>query len=255
MIDIHSHILPGIDDGSKSFEDSLQLAKAAIDEGIQTIIATPHHQNGKYRNEKRDIIQLTKELNEAFQQHDIPLNVLPGQETRLHGEMVEEWRSGKLLTLAEHTKYIFVELPHDHVPRYAKRLLFEIQLEGLIPIVVHPERNVEMMEHPSILYDMVEKGILTQITAASVVGRFGKKTKKRTHQLIENNLTHFIASDAHNTTSRGFFMEKAYSEVEKVHGIQTRFFLMENAALLVDGDTVQRMEPTRMKKKKFLGLF
>ncbi|MFD1851246.1 tyrosine-protein phosphatase [Oceanobacillus bengalensis] len=255
MIDIHSHILPGIDDGAQTIEDSIEMAKAAVQQGIEKIIATPHNQNGQYNNDKNSILQAVDVLNQALQQEGIPLIVLPGQENRMYGEMVDDLKDDALVTLNNGTKYVFVEFPSGHVPRYAKQMLFDIQVAGYKPIIVHPERNREIAEHPSILFEFVQKGVLTQVTAASIAGKFGKNIQKLSHQFVESNLTHFIASDAHNTTSRGFCMQEAYKEIESAHGVEKRYILQENAALLIDGEQVNVDEPFAIKKKKFLGLF
>jgi protein-tyrosine phosphatase len=255
LIDIHSHILPGIDDGAKTMTDSLTMAQAAVKEGIHTIIATPHHQNGKYINQKQDIQVYVKELNEQIQDANIPLTVLVGQETRLNGDMIEELQSGVIATLND-TPHVFVEFPSGEVPRYAEQMLFDIQVAGYTPIIVHPERNRQIAEHPSILFNLVQKGSLTQVTAASVAGKFGKAIQKLSHQLIDTNLTHFIASDAHNTTTRGFVLHEAYKIIRKEHGNEAFYMFMENAQLLIDGQAVYRNEPQPMKKKKkMFGLF
>ncbi|WP_155667078.1 tyrosine-protein phosphatase [Ornithinibacillus caprae] len=254
MIDIHSHILPGIDDGAKTFTDSLVMAQAAVKQGIHTILATPHHQNGKYINEKPDITSLVKKLNEELQKESIPLTVLVGQETRIHGDMIHELETGKMATLND-TKYVFVEFPSSQVPRYAKQMLFDMQVAGYTPIIVHPERNQQIMEQPSILFDFVQKGALTQVTAASIVGKFGKNIKKFSHQLVDANLTHFLASDAHNTTSRGFVMREAYQVLRNEHGNAAFYMFMENTQFLIEGQNVIREQPEMIKKKKFLGIF
>ncbi|MEC5423411.1 tyrosine protein phosphatase [Virgibacillus sp. C22-A2] len=255
MIDIHSHILPGIDDGAQSLQDSADMARAAVEDGIHTIIATPHHQNGKYMNNKEDILEHTKELNNYLQDQNIPLLVLPGQETRLYGDMLSDLKNEELVTLANRTNYLFVEFPSGHVPRYAKQMLFDIQVAGYKPIIVHPERNSELTEHPSMLYEFIRKGALAQVTAASIAGKFGKNIQKFSHKLLEANLAHFIASDAHNTTSRGFCMQDAYQEINKQHGNETSYVLIENAQLLIEGQNINRAEPIPVKKKKILGLF
>ncbi|MFD2044551.1 tyrosine-protein phosphatase [Ornithinibacillus salinisoli] len=254
MIDIHSHILPGIDDGAQTFTDSLAMAQSAVKQGIHTIIATPHHQNGSFTNEKEDIHTLVLELNDELQNESIPLNVLVGQETRINGDMIEELQNGKIATL-NNTKYVFVEFPSGQVPRYAKQMLFDIQVAGYTPIIVHPERNQQIIEHPSILYDFVHNGALTQLTAASLIGNFGKNIKKFSHQLVDANLTHFLASDAHNTTTRGFVMQEAYQELRKDHGNEAFYMFMENSQLIIDGENVIREEPEIIRKKKFLGIF
>ena len=148
-----------------------------------------------------------------------------------------------------------MELPSNHVPRYTKQLLFDLQVYGVKPIIVHPERNKQLMEDPDILYEFVKNGTLTQVTAASVVGKFGKKIQKFTHQLIEANLTHFVASDTHNTTTRGFCLEEAYKTIEEKFGTMRLYEFMENAQFLVEDKTVVGDEPERVKRKKVLGLF
>jgi protein-tyrosine phosphatase len=254
MIDIHSHILPGIDDGAQSIEDSIEMAKLAVDEGISKIIATPHHQNGKYINKKQDIIDRVIKLNRVLQNKDIPLEVVPGQETRIYGELLEDIEKGEILTL-NNTNYLFIELPSGHVPRYTEKLLFDVQLQGLTPVIVHPERNAEIMENPDKLLNLVKKGSLTQVTAGSITGHFGKKIKKFSLELIEANITHFVASDAHNTSSRNFRMRESISEIEKEFGSQAVYYFQENAELIIQGQTVYKQEPSRIKRKKFLGIF
>ncbi|MFC4557947.1 tyrosine-protein phosphatase [Virgibacillus kekensis] len=255
MIDIHCHILPGIDDGAQTYGDSLNMAAAAASQGIKKIIATPHHRNGSYHNIKSDIIAHTTELNQRLRDENIPVEVLPGQETRINGDMVQDLEQGELLPLNETTKYVFVEFPPGHIPRYASQLLFDLQVAGYVPVIVHPERNREIAENPSVIYEFIQKGVLSQITAASICGKFGKNIQKLSHQLIEANLSHFLASDAHNTSSRGFCLAEAYEELQKQHGRETGFLFMENCELLINGRTVNREEAQRIKKKKFLGIF
>ncbi|MDF0727050.1 tyrosine protein phosphatase [Cytobacillus sp. S13-E01] len=255
MIDIHCHIVFGVDDGAKELNDSIDMAKVAVEEGITTIIATPHHNNGQYNNSKLDIINRVAMLNDELKQRQIPLTILPGQEPRIYGEILEDFHNGQILTLNNSEKYLFIELPAGHVPRYTEQLLFDIQMKGLVPIIVHPERNQEIIENPDILYQFVKKGACTQVTASSVAGYFGKKIKKFSLQLIEANLAHFIASDAHNISSRSFKMREAYGVVEKEFGMNGVYLFQENAELLIDRKTVYKEIPTRVKKRKLLGIF
>jgi len=254
MIDIHSHILPSVDDGAQTEADSIEMARTAVEQGIHTIIATPHHRNGKYENNRENIEKQVDILNGLFESEAIPITVLAGQEVRINGDMIDDLENGELLPL-HRTKYLFVEFPSGHIPRYAQQMLFDIQVAGYTPIIVHPERNRELMEHPDRLYEFVRKGALTQVTAASVVGKFGKKIQKFTHQLIEADLTHFIASDAHNTTTRGFCMQEAFQVVKEQYGAESYYMFLENSELLIDNQNVNRMEPSMVKKKKILGLF
>lgn len=250
MIDIHCHILPGIDDGPETEEASLAMANQAVEQGIRTIIATPHHKNNRYENVRESIVKHTLILNNLFKEHQIPLTLLPGQETRINGEMIADLENGELLPLNS-TNYLFVELPSGSVPQYASQMMYDLQLAGYVPIIVHPERNREFIEQPDLLYDFVRKGVLTQVTAASVVGKFGKKIEKFSHDLIEANLTHFIASDAHNTTTRRFYLREAFDQVQADYGVDMYYLFRENSELLVDGLNVNKLEPNRIRSKKF----
>lgn len=254
MMDIHCHILPGIDDGAQTIYDSLDMAKQAVSQGIKQIIATPHHMNGKYENRKTGIIQKVNELNKRLKEEQIDLEILPGQENRIYGEILQDYEKGEIQTLAG-TSYLFIEFPSGHVPRYAETLLYEIQVKGLMPIIVHPERNAELIQHPDRLYEMVNNGVATQITAASLTGAFGKKIKKFTEQLIEANLAHFLASDAHNVKTRAFKMDEAADEIEKKYGADMLYFFTENAELLAKDQAIYREVPQPVKQKKLFGLF
>jgi len=254
MIDIHSHILPGLDDGAQTEEDSIEMAKQAVEQGIHTVIATPHHKNRHYENARESIIKHTNILNELFTTHGIPLTLLPGQEVRINGDMIAGLNNNELLPLND-TKYLFVEFPFGSVPRYAERMLYDLQMEGYIPIIVHPERNSELMESPDRLYSFVRRGALTQITAGSLVGHYGKKIQKFTEQIVETHLTHFVASDAHNVKTRPFSLAEAYQYIDDNYGIDTYYMFLENSELLIENMNVNRVEPEKIRRRKFLGFF
>lgn len=254
MIDIHSHILPGVDDGAKTEEDSLAMAKEAVAQGIHTIVATPHHKNGRYENEANEIKKQVEIFREYLKKENIPLTIMAGQEVRINGDILSDFEHGEILPIND-TKYILIEFPSSTIPRYAKQMLFDIQVAGLTPIIVHPERNKELIERPEKLYHFVREGALAQITAASFIGKFGKQIQKFSELLVDSSLVHFIASDAHNTTTRGFYLQEAYQAIKEMYGWDMHYMLMENSQLVVDGMSVNRMEPSMPKRRKFLGLF
>lgn len=254
VIDIHTHILPGIDDGAVSWSDSLEMAKVAVDQGIHTIIATPHHQNGRYINERQNVTKYIEEFQFRLLDEKIPLTVLAGQENRVQPNLLKEISIGKIGMLYE-TMYILLELPYREIPHYVMELITELQLAGYIPIIAHPERNLRIKEDPGILLEFVQKGALAQITAASVIGRFGKSIQKLTSQLVNANLAHFIASDAHNTIDRGFVLQEAYQFIRDNYGNDVRYMFIENAELLLKGQYVNRLAPKEIKQRKVFGLF
>jgi len=254
MIDIHCHILPGVDDGPVSIDESLLMAREAVNEGIKTIIATPHHKNNKYENTKKQILEKVKKFNNVLIEENIPLEILPGQENRIYGELIEDIQLEKILTLSN-TNYLFIEFPSTHVPRYTEKLLYEIQTFGIIPIIVHPERNGELLKNPDIIYKLVKNGSLTQVTASSIAGYFGKSIQKFSRQLIEHNLTHFIASDAHNLSNRTFKMAEAFKLIESHYGVDYVYIFSENSNSLIKGNDIIKEVPEAIRKKKFLGIF
>ncbi|WAA12121.1 tyrosine-protein phosphatase [Fervidibacillus halotolerans] len=254
MIDLHCHILPGVDDGAQTIVNSLEMAKEAVQMGIKKIVATPHHLTSAYENPKKEIISKLSELNEALHLERIPLEVLLGQEVRIFGEWLEEYEKGTIATIND-SQYALIEFPSNHVPVYAERLFYDMQINGFIPIIAHPERNRQMIEQPEKLFQFVEKGVLAQLTAASITGAFGKKIQKFSQQLIEANLVHVIASDAHNTSTRSFKMDEAFDFVEKNYGLDTVYLFQENAEFIVNGQAVYRKRPKQVQRRRILGIF
>ncbi|WP_050183314.1 tyrosine-protein phosphatase [Domibacillus robiginosus] len=251
MIDIHCHILPGLDDGAKDMVQSIQMARAAEQEGITAIVATPHHMNGTYKNEKTAIEQNVRLLNVQLEQEGINVDIYTGQEVRLYGELLDDYQEDKLLTVND-SSHMLVEFPSSSIPAFAEQLLFDMQLKGITPIIVHPERNAAIAENPDRLFKLIQNGALSQVTAASVNGLFGKKAKALSLQLIEANLTHFIATDAHNTTTRRFGLAEAYHSIDPDYAA----YFQENAQAALSGQHIEKEPPHHVtRKKKFLGLF
>ncbi|WP_147802798.1 tyrosine-protein phosphatase [Alkalicoccus halolimnae] len=251
MIDLHSHILPGLDDGAPDEEEMLAMARTAVEEGITKLMATPHHQNGSYNNPASVIRRQVKKANARLKEQRIPLEILPGQEVRIYGEMLEDLGEGDVLTL-NGSNYLFVEFPSSQVPRYAKQLFYDLQLEGYKPVIVHPERNQVFVEKPRMLYDFVQNGALTQVTAGSVTGAFGRKIKHFSLEMIRANLTHIVASDAHNTTSRPFHLKEAYEVIEGEFDSKRAAFFQANAEKIIANDPVIPDQPKHMEEKSWL---
>lgn len=186
MVDLHCHLLPGIDDGSKSMAISLRLAKEATENGVTHALLTPHHMNGRYVNHKKDVLRLTQEFQQQLKDHQIPLTVFPGQEVRINGQLIQALDNDDILFADENNRYLMLEFPDDDVPHYTNQMVFELQQRGITPVIVHPERNTKIMAHPELLYQLLEKECLSQITVSSYVGTFGKKVEDFSRQLIEN---------------------------------------------------------------------
>lgn len=257
MIDLHSHILPGVDDGAKDLGESLAMAKEAVVDGVHTIVATPHHQIGMHINNRNDVIDQVTLLNKRVKEEGLELTILPGAEIHAYGNLVSDLKKGKLLTINDKHKYIFIEFPHDRVPIGAEQLIFEIQLAGYVPIIPHPERNRDIRENPIKIYQLVKKGALTQITAASLLGFFGKKVHRFTLEMIDTNLTHLLATDAHRAVGhRGVKLREAYEVLRDFGGSSLVEQFQSNAESVIQGKDLYVDIPNKIaRKKKILGLF
>ncbi|MEB2629668.1 CpsB/CapC family capsule biosynthesis tyrosine phosphatase [Peribacillus frigoritolerans] len=254
MIDIHCHILPGVDDGSADMKESMNMARKAVEAGISHLYATPHHLNEKYVNVKNDIINRAVRLNESLQQANIPLIIHPGQEVRIHRDIFISLEKEEILTLDDNGRYLLLELPSGSVPTYTQEVIYELLLKGITPIIVHPERNKELIENHKLLFELVEEGALTQLTSGSIIGLFGKNVKSFSKKIVEHNLAHIISTDAHNIGSRGFTLQQAYETITKEYGIERTFYFKENAEQLLKGQSPIVEKPMPFKRK-ILGIF
>jgi len=229
MIDIHCHILPNIDDGPSSWSVSLKMCRQASEDGIKTIVATPHTLNGIYENHPQDIEEKVKILNQKLKESNIPLQILPGSEVHLRDDIIEKLKNQAIMTINK-TNYLLLEFPADQIPNQTEEILFRIQIMGITPIFSHVERNLEFQRKPDSLVNLIQKGALAQLTAASLCGIFGSKTKKFAQELLTNGLIHCIASDAHSDSERGRnpILSKALKEASKIIGHQAALNLVHS---------------------------
>ncbi|RIX45883.1 protein tyrosine phosphatase [Paenibacillus nanensis] len=234
MIDIHTHILPGLDDGASNERDAIDMARAASAEGITTIVATPHHANGKYMNFAADVREHADGLNVRLAQAGIPISIVPGQEIRVHDDLLDAWGRGELLTLAG-SRYVMLEMPSSRIPHYMSSLIHELHVMKLRPIIAHPERNAEVVEHPERLEELIELGAYGQVTTHSLLGGFGKKIEQASWRLMKQGSIHIVSSDAHHVERRGFRLREAHSAVNRVMGEEWSEYFKGNAeAVLAD---------------------
>ena len=251
LVDIHCHILPGIDDGSKDWETSIKLAHAAVKDGITHAVVTPHTLNGRYLNHKKDVIKLTAEYQKRLKDENIPLTVFPGQEVRISGDLPQALDDDDILFLDEDGRYMLLEFPSDDVPSYAKDMIFKIMQRGITPIIVHPERNSRILKEPVILQELIEQGCLVQITASSYIGTFGKDIEEMSRKFIDAGQCSCFASDAHDLPKRQYEYSEALEKLSNEFGQGVAQEYRDNAQALVNGDNVQMNWRPLKKKKRF----
>jgi protein-tyrosine phosphatase len=248
MIDLHCHLLPGVDDGSKSMDISLKLANDAVGDGIDYALLTPHHMNGVYLNHKKGVIQQTQDFQVELDRHKIPLKVFPGQEVRINGDLLTALDQDDILFADESGRYLMLEFPDDDVPSYTSNMIYELMQRGIIPVIVHPERNTKIMKQPDILYDLLNKGCLSQITAGSYVGIFGHKVQKFSKQLIQSGQVYIFASDAHNLPNRKYEMTNAFAKLGNEFGNDYVSKFNENAKRIINGDNILSNDFSKIKR-------
>ena len=265
MIDLHNHMLPGLDDGALNWKQSLAMGQMAVEDGIQGIVCTPHWVVGHFENRRTVIVGQVKTLQEKLQSAGIPLKVYPGAELHLDFDIPEKILSGELATLNDTGRFALIELPMDVVPRNMKHFFWRLQAADITPIISHPERNSALRRHPSRLFRWVQMGVLTQVTAASLIGRFGTDARKFAVSLLEHRMVHIIGTDAHDTGDRIPQLSEGLREAEKIVGKETaREMVLENPQHILQGEAVRTRDPipypsrqgsSRFKKfASFLGL-
>lgn len=251
MIDLHCHILPGVDDGAQTIEDSLDMARYAVQQGITHILCTPHHNNGKYINPKADIIEKVAELQEVLDEHQIPLTVLEGQEVRLTTLLMDDLAKDRLLFTDLDDTYILIEFPSNSIPESAENIFYQLLDKGKVPVIVHPERNAGFIKEPNRLIEFLDMGCLAQLTAPSYVGKFGKEIQKTAKLMVENRMVQMVASDAHGINKRNFYLKEAYDAIAKDQGVELVDKMKQVAKDLINGDPIE-FEPYReLRRSKF----
>src|SRR5947209_5103506 len=201
MIDTHLHILPCVDDGPETIQDSLLLAQALVEEGIHFAIATPHYSDEFPRYSTAEIQSRVDDLQQELDHHGIPLHLFPGHEALIKPGLVEDIQIGRLSTL-NGSRYLLLELWNTTWLPDTERVIFELRAHGIVPIVAHPERYRAIQQDPSRLAALLQQGALTQLTASSLVSMQGNATRRCAETLLKQGLISCIASDAHGLHKR-----------------------------------------------------
>lgn len=250
MIDLHCHILPNVDDGSQSLEESLQMAEQAVEDGIKAMVATPHTLNGVNTNGVEDVLSGVAALQGALSANHLDLKLHPGADIHLCTDMVQRITSREACTINDTGKYILLELPSQMIPNGVKDEIFALKLNGITPIITHPERNTMVQHDPDILYQLVQMGALAQVTAMSLTGDFGEFIGQVSATLLRYRLVQIIASDAHSAKDRPPVLSGAVeraAEILKDYKAAEHMVTTVPAAIL-SGRTPDVQEPLRLKR-------
>lgn len=201
MIDIHNHIIPGVDDGSRDIETSIKMLKMAEEDGINTIAATPHYIRGRYETPYDEVLKKVTQLQSEARDRGLDIEIIPGQEVYVDNNTISDYKN-KNIGCINKTKYMLIELPMDRMPDDALDIIYELRLLNITPILSHPERYEYIINNISTINEFANEGCLFQINTGSITGIFGKKVQKTAEKLIKHRMCNFIASDSHSTNRR-----------------------------------------------------
>jgi protein-tyrosine phosphatase len=242
---MHSHILPGLDDGAADWELSLAMARVAVEDGITDMLCTPHWVVGKYENDRGTVVQRLSEFRQKLEAEAIALKIYPGMELRLDAAIPERLKSGQILSVNDNHRYVLLEFPSDDsMPDNIDDFFWNLQISGCQPILSHVERNPWCRNNPQALLKWVEKGILTQITAMSLLGDVGEEIHDFSNDLIRRRLVHMVVTDTHNLRARKPVLSAARRAVETLAGPEMAASLfLDNPRAILSGAPVHPPEP------------
>ncbi len=252
MIDLHCHILPGLDDGAEDMAETVDMARTAVREGIRVVAGTPHTLNGTFVVPMTRILEVTAHVREVLAEEKIPLDLVPGAEVRLCPHLLQHVKTGDAGTMNDNGRYILLEFPaHTTPPRFQEEI-FSLRRAGLTPILAHPERNMEIQRNMGILDELVGMGVLCQVTAMSLTGEFGRPTKRCAEEMVRRRLAHVIASDAHWSRDRvPALAEAAECAAEILDSFEEAKRMVDDVpARILAGDPVEAPRPPPLKKRK-----
>jgi len=238
MIDIHTHILPAIDDGPTTMTESLEMCRIAVNDGIKKMIATPHVQNGMYDLDANKVLEKIHLLNQLVKQEGLDLVIFPGAEVHLSDRLLdaEILKESSILTLNGGKKYILLEFPFQWVPSGTEHVIFKLRSMGFTPILPHLERNFKIQRDPYMVRHFAEMGAILQVTAQSITGDFDAAPMKCALWMLKNNLVHVIASDAHSPAGRPPILTKALKVVsDKLGEEAAKKMVLDHPGMILEG--------------------
>lgn len=235
MIDIHSHILPNLDDGSTSFEMTLDMLRNAEKDGTNDIIATPHfcigYGEATYFKVKQEVIN----LRQVLKKNNININVYHGQEVYFHNNILEFLDKGLIGTIND-SKYMLVELPLNKIEDNVLDILYEVNIRGIKVILAHPERYIEFISNHTKINKFIDEGILFQLNSGSILGKFGRDIQKTAKVFLKSSVYNFIGSDAHNNRNRTTGLSESIRLINKVTPSYERVFEESGKLVINNGD-------------------
>lgn len=238
LIDIHSHILPGIDDGAHDEKESLEMLRIAANDGISQIIVTPHFHYRRGHASPEEIRQAVLNIQELLNKEEIPIKLHTGNELYYTHELLETVKAGDALTMAD-SDYVLLEFSPETEKRRIQNAVYEFLNEGYYPIIAHMERYQAFQKHKDFAEEISEMGAYFQINAGSLLGNAGWSIKRFTRTMIKEGLIQFVATDAHDTVKRAPTFAKASDWIVKKYGeSELQEYLCKNPKMIIENKAI-----------------
>ena len=258
MIDIHSHIIPELDDGSSSMEESIKMLKIAINDGITDIVTTPHiySNHSKYKDPEK-IQEKFNEFKEKINQSDLKIKIFQGAEVFFTSSLREQLNTQSNILTINNGDYFLLEFPLDFIFPGTKEFMFDIMTDGFIPIICHPERNKTVQKNPDLLYQFLQIGALSQINAGSLKGDLGSDAYFCSLNLLKLNLVHIIATDCHNAEYRIPELSFVYDKLKDFERERIDMLVEKIPRAIINNNAIPDIGPTidPEKKSTFFSIF
>ena len=251
MIDIHTHLVNNVDDGSRNSIESLTNFKVAAEAGFTDIILTPHYIEDYYENNIEIIAPKIQELKDKIEDNGININIHHGNEVYFSENLVDLITNNKVATLAG-SKYLLFELPLKNKVLTLNNIIMQIKDCGLVPVLAHPERYTFVQNNPNSLIELISKGVLIQSNYGSIIGQYGKEAQKTIIKMLKSNMIHFLGTDTHRTGyiyAHFYKVEKEflkYISKEKFEELTTT-----NAKSILNNSSIKIEQPVAVKKRLF----
>jgi len=239
-IDLHSHVLYGIDDGSKTIEESIEILKQYEEMGFKNIIATPHYiEETTYNSNNKQKKEIIKKLNQQIKKNKLNINIHIGNELYISNNILELLSKKEISTL-NNSKYLLIELPMNNEISNLNNIVFELLSNDIIPIIAHPERYSYIQKDIKKIEKLVNQGVLLQINYGSIIGLYGKQAKKISKKMLKNNLVSLLGTDIHHPNNETYInINKIRKKLVKIVGKQKAHELMlENPNKIINNSTI-----------------
>ncbi len=247
MIDFHTHIIPAIDDGVKTIDDTIEVIKEAKKAGFTAIISTSHYLEGNYEAREEQRKEYIKQIKSKLYEKNSEIEIYLGSEIYISYNMLQLIKEKKASTI-NNSRYVLFELPRNDNVIYLKQIVNQLLEEQYIPIIAHPERYSYVQKNPNMLLELIEKGVLIQSNYGSFIGKYGKHAKKTVKILLKHNMIHFLGSDVHRPKAIYINISKAIEEIKKIIGSEKfKQITEENPKLVLDDKTIKTDLPQRVK--------